>query len=461
MTMMTRTSWKHLLWTLALVGCGDSSTATPDAGKAIDAKAIDAAVAIDAPGDPLTPAQRTAVGQLAPLPAPPADPTNAHADDAKAATLGQSLFFDKSYAGALVVGNDGTNNGLGAVGQTGKVSCASCHAVGTGALDDQRSTPANVSLGIKYGTRNALGLVNSAYYTWSNWGGKFDSQWSLPLAVAEGAATMASNRLQIVHMIYDKYKAEYNAAFTPALDPSLDPTATDASRFPATGKPGDLANFDGMAATDKTIINTIYANYGKALQAYIRKMVSRDAPFDRFVAGDNGAISASAIRGVKLFLDKGCVTCHSGPAFTDNKFHALAVPQTGPNVPAADTGRFGDVPAVLASIFNSNGLFSDNTTTGRLGGVAQDVSQTGQFRTKGLRNVATSAPYMHAGQLATLADVITFYNAGGGTPATGVTKDALIVPLSLSTQDQADLVEFLNTLTGQPIPASLEIDTSR
>jgi cytochrome c peroxidase len=93
--------------------------------------------------------------------------------------------------------------------------------------------------------------------------------------------------------------------------------------------------------------------------------------------------------------------------------------------------------------------------------VAQDVSQTGQFRTKGLRNVATSAPYMHAGQLATLADVITFYNAGGGTPATGVTKDALIVPLSLSTQDQADLVEFLNTLTGQPIPASLEIDTSR
>jgi cytochrome c peroxidase len=460
MTMTTPRSWQHLLWSLALVGCGNSSTATPDATKASDAPASDAPAA-DAPASDGPPNYQVVLAQLSPLPAPPADTTNAHADDPKAAALGQMLFFDKGYAGAIVVGDDGTNHGLGAVGQTGKVACASCHAVGTGTLDDQRSSPGNVSLGIKYGTRNALGLVNSAYYTFSNWGGKFDSQWSLAVAVAENLGTMASNRLQLVHLIHDKYQAEYDATFTPPLDAALAPTAADAARFPATGKPGDLGNFDNMTAADKQIANVIYVNYGKALQAYIRQMVSRDAPFDRFVAGDTAAISPSAIRGAKLFINKGCVTCHSGPAFTDNKFHALGVPQTGPNVSATDSGHYADVAALLASTLNSNGPFSDDTHTHRLDGLVQDVSETGQFRTKSLRNVATSAPYMHAGQLATLADVITFYDAGGGTPPTGVTKDPLIVPLGLSTQDQADLVEFLNTLTGQPIPASLEIDTSR
>jgi cytochrome c peroxidase len=116
---------------------------------------------------------------------------------------------------------------------------------------------------------------------------------------------------------------------------------------------------------------------------------------------------------------------------------------------------------VLANPFNTAGAFSDNTTTGMLTGVAQDAAQTGQFRTKGLRNVATSAPYMHAGQLATLADVISFYNAGGGTAPSGVTKDVLMVPLALSAGDEADLVEFLGTLTGQPITVALEIDTSK
>jgi len=460
--MMLTATWAGFFEVLALVGCGsDPSPQAPDAGRAADAAVSIDAPPIDAPPALLTPGERTAIGHLSPLPAVPADLTNAHADDPMAAKLGQMLFFDKSYAGALVVGDDGTNGGLGVVGDTGKVSCASCHAVGTGTLDDERSTPGNVSLGIKFGTRNALGLVNSAYYKWSNWGGKFDSQWSLPLAVAENAATMASNRLQIVHMLYAKYKAAYNATFATPLDPSLDPTAADASRFPATGHPGDAAGFDGMTTADKLIVTTIYANYGKALEAYVRKLVSADAPFDRFVAGDDHAISVSAVRGLKLFLAKGCATCHAGPAFTDNQFHALAVPQTGQNVPAADTGRFADVAAVLTNPFNTAGMFSDNTTTGKLTGVVQAASQTGQFRTKGLRNVATSAPYMHAGELATLADVIGFYNVGGGTAPTGVTKDPLMVPLALSTADQADLVEFLKTLTGQPIDAALDLDTSK
>jgi len=171
-----------------------------------------------------------------------------------------------------------------------------------------------------------------------------------------------------------------------------------------------------MAAGDRDIVNRIFANYGKALAAYVRKLVSRDAPFDQFVAGDTNAITTSAIRGLKVFLAKGCVTCHAGPTFSDDKFHALVVPQTGLHVPATDNGRYQDVPALLASAFNTNGAFSDDTATGKLTGLAQDASQMGQFRTRTLRNVAQSAPFMHSGQFATLADVVAFYDQGGGDP---------------------------------------------
>jgi len=439
---------------LVVVGCGDDRAAPIDAAPG-DAPEVDAG--------PLSPAELVEIAKLSPLPAVPADPTNAFADDPKVAALGQMLFFDKSYSGGLAVADDGTNGGLGAAGNTGKVACASCHAAGSDAMDDQRTRPNNVSLGTNYGTRNALGVVNSAFYKWTNWGGRFDSQWSLPLAVAENASIMKSTRLEIAHMLFAKYRTEYDAIFPVALDPALDPTAADAARFPPAGKPKAAAAADGpwelMAAGDRDIVNRIFANYGKAMQAYLRKLVSRDAPFDRFVAGDSRAISAAAVRGLKTFLAS-CVTCHSGPRFADDEFHAIGVPQTGPRVPAVDTGRFQDVPGLLGSPFNTNGVFSDDVTTGRLTGLAQDASQTGQFRTKSLRNLM-SGPFMHSGQLATLEDVVAFYDAGGGTPPAGGTKDPRIQPLGLSTQARADLVEFLQTLSGTPVPAPLLTDTSK
>ncbi|MCX5742754.1 MAG: hypothetical protein NT062_09685 [Proteobacteria bacterium] len=449
---------------IGLVGCGDDPAPTQvDAAPPL----VDAPVAVDAPPSLLTDAEIAAMHLLSPLPAVPADPTNSFADDPAAAALGQKLFFDKSYAGGLAVADDGTNGGLGMVGDQGKVACASCHSVGSAGLDDQRSHPNNVSLGTDYGTRNALNLVNASFYKWTNWGGRFDSQWSLPTAVAENGKIMKSSRLQVAHMLYAKYRTEYDAIFPVALDADLDPTAANAARFPLTGKPKALVTdpdgaWELMAAGDRTIINRIYANYGKALAAYTRKLVSRDAPFDRFVAGDAQAISVSAIRGLKLFLGKNCVACHAGPNFADDDFHALAVPQTGAHVPAVDLGRNQDVPGLLASPFNSNGAYSDDVTTGRLTGLAQDDAQKGQFRTRSLRNSAMSGSFMHAGQFATLAEVVAFYDQGGGdVGATGIVKDARMLALGLSTQDKADLVAFLTTLTGAPVDPMLQVDTSK
>lgn len=449
---MQRVLWS-VLCAAALSGCGGAAAVAtaqedmPDPGMGDTVQ--------------LTAAELAALNALSPLPAPPPDPTNRYADVPLAAQLGQKLFFDKSYSGALAIGDDGTNGGLGSVGEIGKVSCASCHAPGSQALNDRRSVPGNVSLGTDYGTRVALGIVNSSYYKWTNWGGRFDSQWSLPLAVAENPKIMNGTRLQVAHMLYVKYRGEYNSTFAVPLDPALDSKAADAARFPASGKPGD-ATWNGMAAADQGVVNTIYVNYGKALQAYFRTLISLKTPFDRFVAGERSAISASAVRGIRLFLTKGCVSCHAGPNFSDDSFHAIGVPQTGPRVPATDFGQFQDVPALLSSPFNTQGSYSDDQRTGKLTGLAQDPSQRGKFRTKSLRNLVGAAPYMHAGQLATLADVITFYDQGGGdTGSSGIVKDSRMVPLRLSMQDKQDLVAFLNTLTGDPVAPYLIADTSK
>ncbi len=458
----------------AAAACSSSDTASPAPSAATTPPATPPAnPPVNPPGNPpppppagvvFTPEEIAAYTKQSPLPAVPADPTNAFADVAAAAVLGQRLFFDKSYSGALAVADDGTNGGLGLVGDTGKVSCASCH--GSADMDDNRSKPNNVSLGTDYGTRNALPIVNSSFYTWTNWAGRFDSQWSLPLAVAENAKIMNSTRLAIAHMLWNKYKADYDAVFPVPLDPSLDPAAVDASRFPATGKPKAAGApdgaWEGMAPADQAIVNRIFANFGKAIAAYLRLVVSRNSAFDKFVAGDATALDDSAKRGLKTFLGKGkCIGCHTGPNFTDDDFHDLGVPQTGPHVPATDLGRFTDVAPLLASPFNTSGAYSDSTSTGKLTGVTQTADLTARFRTKSLRNLSSSAPYMHSGQLAALTDVVDFYNGGGGAPQDGGAKDPKLAALGLSDQEKADLVAFLKSLDGDAVAAALLMDTSR
>ena len=412
--------------------------------------------------DGFSQAELAKLKMLSPLPSPRADPTNRVADDPQAAALGQRLFFDKRFSGAIKIADDGTNGGLGAVGDTGKVACASCH-VPDSWFQDSRSRPNALSIAIGRTSRNTPPAVNAAYYDWQQGGGAADSVWLGPLGPAE--FFLGSTRLKIAHVIYDRHKAPYEAVFGP-LASALEATATDAARFPASGKPKSAATdpdgpWEAMTADDQQAVNTIFSDFGKAIEAYERLLTSGDAPFDRYVAGDLAAIDASAKRGLKLFIGKAaCVACHAGPSFTDQKFHDLGVPQTGDNVPAADAGRFDAVPRVLANIFNTSGPFSDDTTTGKLTGLAQADGQKGQFRTKQLRQIAETGPYMHTGQLATLADVVAFYDKGGETTGFAGAKDPLMVPLNLSAAEQADLVAFLQTLTGAPVPAALRADTS-
>jgi len=387
---------------------------------------------------------------MSPLPEVPADLTNAVADECDAADLGQRFFFDPRFSGALVVESD-----LGLAGEVGKVSCASCHAGDM--MDDRRSSVRTVSIGANFHTRNAPGIVNSSFYTWTNWGGRFSAQWELPLPVTESGVIMNGSRLQTAHVIFEFHRKRYERIFgTLSLD------LADTTRFPLTGKPkatAEAANgaWELMSSDDRALVNEIFVNYGKALGAYFRRLTSGDSPFDRFMAGKKNALGDAAQRGAQLFVGKArCSGCHNGPTFTDNRFHNLGVPQTGDHVPASDDGQFKDVPPLLTSAFNSAGVYSDAPEVGaaRLAGLTNPMPEStrGMFRTPGLRGVALSEPYMHSGQLATLEEVIDFYDAGGGTAVSG-TKSPFLIPLGLSSDEKADLLAFLYSLTGKQVSA--------
>lgn len=405
-----------------------------------------------------TAAEWEAIQELSPLPErPPLDPTNKRGDDPAAAKLGQMFFFERSFSGPLLVGDDGSNGGLGMVGEEEKVACASCHE-GPWQID-LRSKPGNVSLGTGWLPRNANSLVNAAFYfPWIENDGISDSLWSDALVDPEFSIAMNGSRLRYVHVIYDKYREEYNAVF----DPDLGAEIEDAMRFPPKGKPGDAA-WDAMAPEDQKIVNTAFANYGKSMEAYLRRFVSGGSAFDKYVAGETGAISTSAKRGLKLFVGKAnCAACHKGNHFSDDDFHTIGLIAKGENVNPEDAGRALWIDRTLSNPFNSDGEFSDDRNTGRLKDLAAAKADAkGKWRTKGLRNVAMTGPYMHTGQFEKLEDVVKFYNDGGDEAGFLGVKDEEIKKLNLTDAEMADLVEFLKTLTGVPIPAELMQNTAK
>ena len=160
-----------------------------------------------------------------------------------------------------------------------------------------------------------------------------------------------------------------------------------------------------------------------AIAAYERTIVSGAAPFDRWVAGDDRAIDASAKRGFALFNGKAhCSSCHSGWAFTDGSFHDIG------SAKGNDIGRGALFPT--------------------------SVKLRYAFKTPTLRDVARRGPYMHDGSVPDLVSVIDLYNKGGiDRPS----RDELIVPLGLSERDQVDLIAFLKTLTESPEPVAIPI----
>jgi cytochrome c peroxidase len=388
---------------------------------------------------------------MSPLPAVPASPTNAFADDAAAATLGQKFYFEQDWSGPLL-----QDNALGTAGTEGLVSCRVCHDTETFASID----PLGVGTGLH--PRHAPGSVNAAFYDVAGftWRGRFDVMWALPRVVFEAGPIFNSSRLRVAHVVYDQYQAEYDAVFTATPLPDL----SDLDRFPATGAPNPTTPgpWEGMTPEDQQAVNIIVANVGKALEAYQRLLVSSDSAFDRYVAGDEDAMSEAAQRGFQLFVgEAGCVECHAGPLFSDQSYRNL-----GLEPPGGDLGRYDVVNAIAGDPFNGAGAYSDDPDFGQMFLDAvepQTEDLQGRFRVPTVRDAARSAPFMHDGSIATLADLIEFYDAGGtGVPADQIagTLDPDLAPLGLTDDEKADLTAFIEALSGDEIPAALTTNTA-
>lgn len=474
------------------IGCSSAHDAGPpqDAGKsgphgtgaavtAPDAAVADARVAtnpdadLDAsdPEPVLTDEARTLLLASSPdtLPPAPTDPTNRFADDAAAAALGKKFFFDSSFSGKLLsTDHDGSPGSLGHPGDTGKVACASCH-VPAGGYSDTRSFQRQISLGAGWGRRRAPSLLDVSQSKLLMWDGRRDSLFGQVFGPLETVVEMNSSRLYLAEQIWARYRPEYEALFG-AL-----PDLGDTSQFPALaatltgcepqhpteplpvcdgpfhGQPGDHAEFDGMTAVNQTAVTTVVANFGKAIGAFERTLACGSSPFDAWLHGDGAAISRSAQRGAALFVGKaGCASCHSGPFFSDERFHNVGLaPEIVQQafIDADDHGAATGVAALLADPLNSVGRFSDGTD-GRIPAAVTPAMQ-GAFRTPKLRCVSSRPTFMHTGQLGTLADVVSFFDRGGDPTLYPGTSE--IHPLGLSDLEEQDLVQFLMAL-GDPPP---------
>ena len=348
------------------------------------------------------------IGSLPPV---PADPSNAVADDPRAARFGQRLFFDTRLSA------------------NGEVACATCHQpehLFTDGLD--------VAQGVARGERHTMGLAGVAYSPWMFWDGRRDSLWAQALAPLESPVEHGGNRLQFVELLVSdaQYRSEYAALFDelPEL-PAQDPAITE-----------------------------VFVNMGKAIAAYERLLVPGASRFDRYVqallADDErqfeAMLSDDELAGLRLFIgDAQCINCHNGPLFTNNEFHNTAVLPARGKLPSM--GRVAAVRETRADPFNCVGRFSDDpdANCAELSFARTGDDLIGAHKTPSLRNVALTAPYMHAGQMTSLTEIIDQYNRA----PLAMVGHSEAKPLNLWRNERKQLEAFLRTLSG-PLATSPE-----
>ncbi|MDH3576951.1 MAG: cytochrome-c peroxidase [Gammaproteobacteria bacterium] len=341
---------------------------------------------------------------LTSLPALPPDPSNAVADDPQAAAFGEQLFFDPRLSA------------------NGGISCSTCH-------QPERQFTDGLPKGQAIGTskRNTPSIIGSAYSPWLYWDGRRDSQWAQALSPLEDPNEHGSSRQQVVAVVAgdDAYKSTYQALFE---------------------KLGDVSGNDPVA------LNIAFANVGKAIAAFERTLLPTAARFDDYVDAvadgnlqqQESLFSDDEVWGLRLFIEKAnCTQCHNGPLLTNNEFHNTGVLSSPGELP--DKGRVSGVQKVLSDPFNCLGEYSDDPRRqcAELTFVRTGPELIGAVRTPSLRNVELTSPYMHKGQIATLAEALQHYNEA---------PDAMIghneaKPLALATRELHQLEAFLKTLT--------------
>jgi cytochrome c peroxidase len=326
---------------------------------------------------------------LAPLPPPPV-PEDNPLTPAKI-ELGKHLFFELSLSG------------------NGETYCASCHEPSMGWGD---GSPLSQGYEGTLHWRNSQTVLNAAYFPRLNWDGSKNSLEEQARSAIESNLSANGDPAMIEERLAQnpRYAAMFQEAF-------------------GVSRP----HYEGVL---------------KALASFMRAVpISGKSPLDRYLLGDETALSSAQIRGMKLFEGKaGCIRCHNGPLASDLAFHATGV-ETHPDFSSTALRqvalRFKHIESgvpeeVYRNARSDPGLFLSTL---------RDADR-GKFRTSGLRDLKYTAPYMHNGLFNDLDSVLEFYMRGGGaTP----NKSPLLKPFELTPREKKDLIAFLNSMTGEPV----------
>lgn len=264
------------------------------------------------------------------------------------------------------------------------ISCASCHNPFHGFAHPDRTSS---GVGLQKGGRNSPTVLNRLFSAEQFWDGRAKD-------LEEQAHGPLTNPVEMAMPSHDEVvtKVRAVAGYAPLFKQAFGENTVTMGRI------------------------------AKAIAAYERTVVTGNSPYDRYQAGDKGALSSSAVRGMQLFNGRAnCVTCHVGFNFTDENYRNIGV---GMKQAKPDVGRYE---------------------------VTKKDADRGAFKTPTLRNVALTAPYMHDGSEYTLLATIEFYNQGG-IPNPNLSAD--IKPLGLTPQEKIDLVSFMEALTGEVNNAS-------
>lgn len=331
------------------------------------------------------------LGSLPPL---PGETGNAVADDPSAQRLGQRLFFDPRLSA------------------NGQVSCATCHQPARRFADG-----VTLAVGLAVGDFNTMSLVGAAYSPWFFWDGRKDSLWSQALSPLENPLEQGVARTSLARLIAADpvYRERYSELFGPV------PDLSDRHRFPDVAgpndDPGSEAAWTKMTPGDRETVTAVFVNLGKAIAAYERLLLPGETEFDRYVknldspAPSRAGLTRRETEGLRLFIGKAqCLNCHNGPLFTNHEFHNTGVLPPPGRLP--DKGRVSGVEAVLNDSFNCLGTYNDppERICAELRFARTGAELTGARKTPSLRNLGGTGPFMHAGQMRTIAAVLDHYN---------------------------------------------------
>ncbi|MBI5639827.1 MAG: cytochrome-c peroxidase [Nitrospirae bacterium] len=314
------------------------------------------------------------------VPVPKANPQTAEKIE-----LGKKLFFDRRLSG------DGT------------MSCATCHMPELAFSDGQ-------DISLSYPTtrnwRNSPTLINVAFQRYLFWDGRVETLEDQALFPMMSAFEMNKNLDYLEEQI--RQVPEYVAAFKKVFN-----REPDRERI------------------------------AMALAAFERTLISVNSPLDRFLKGDEKALSDDVGKGMDIFKGKGrCVQCHGGVNLGDNKFYALNVPE---NAALENDPRVTATVRFVGKVYHYKDYRSLKEDPGRYL-ITKNKKDWKAFRTPTLREVSRTAPYMHNGVFNTLEEVIDFFDAGGGQ------GNHVLKPLGLSADEKRCLKAFLvEALAGEEL----------